>query len=250
MVDLHCHILPRVDDGATSLDESLDMARFCVADGMTHIVATPHCHRFIHLLRNEIVPHVNDLNNELQKAQIPLTVLPGSEIQITDSLEYRREFNAGAFCHLGDSRTFTLLEFNWAKELFPADAAELVGWIRAQGMTPILAHPERHDFFWKDPPRLQALVEAGAWVQVTVDSLLGNHGPSPKVAGENILRQYPEAVLATDAHNMVRCSGMSAGYAWVHEHLGQGRADDLKTRANQVLASIKREDQPLANAVA
>lgn len=237
MTDLHCHILPMIDDGAASLNEALAMARFCATDGITHIFATPHCHKYVHLLRDTILPHVVLLNEQLRSAEIPLTILPGSEIQVTDTTEYRREFEAGMYCHLGDGRDFTLLEFNWSQEQFPSDAAELVSWIRAQNMTPILAHPERHNYFWKDPAKLQALVDAGAWVQVTVDSLLGNHGPSPKVAGEAMLRKYPEAVLATDAHNMGRCSGMSAGYEWVQEHLGPARSDDLRRRAERVLAS-------------
>ena len=239
MIDIHCHILPMIDDGAASLNESLSMARFCATDGITHIFATPHCHKYVHLLRDTILPHVVLLNEQLRSAEIPLTILPGSEIQVTDTTEYRREFDARVYCHLGDRQDFTLLEFNWAREQFPSDAAELVSWIRAQNMTPILAHPERHDYFWKDPTKLQALVDAGAWVQVTVDSLLGNHGPSPKVAGEAILRKYPEAVLATDAHNMGRCSGISAGYAWVKEHLGPARSDDLRNRAERVLASVR-----------
>jgi len=160
---------------------------------------------------------------------------------MTDTTAYRREFEAGLYCHLGDGRAFTLLEFNWAREQFPPDALPLIDWIRAQGMIPILAHPERHDFFWKEPVLLQALVEAGAWVQVTVDSLLGNHGPAPKVSGEAILRAYPDAVLATDAHNIGRCSGLLSGYAWVREHLGQRRADDLRARADQVLARLRAQ---------
>ncbi len=237
MIDLHCHILPMIDDGAASLNEALAMARFCATDGITHIFATPHCHKYVHLLRDTILPHVVLLNEQLKIANIPVTILPGSEIQVTDTIEYRREFEAGVYCHLGDRKDFTLLEFNWACDQFPSDAAELVRWIRAQNMTPILAHPERYDYFWKDPAKLQALVDAGAWVQVTVDSLIGNHGPLPKVAGEAMLRKYPEAVLATDAHNMSRCSGMSAGYAWVREHLGPARSDDLRIRAESVLAS-------------
>jgi protein-tyrosine phosphatase len=238
MVDLHCHILPLIDDGASSLEESLAMARFCVADGIRHVFATPHCHRYVHLLRAEILPRVAELNDALQSANIPLTILPGSEIQLTDTAEYRREFEAGLYCHLGDGRNFTLLEFNWAREQMPAEVATLIRWIRAQGMTPILAHPERHDFFTKEPALLRGFADAGAWVQVTVDSLLGNHGPAPKVAGEAILRSYPDAVLATDAHNLVRCSGLAAGYAWVRKHLSHGRADDLLARANQVLPEV------------
>src|SRR5687768_9900714 len=103
-IDLHCHILPNIDDGPQSVDDSLDMARFCVADGITHIVATPHCHRYVHLLRAQILPAVAAFNERLRAAEIALTILPGSEIQVTNADEYRREFEQGDFCHLGDGR--------------------------------------------------------------------------------------------------------------------------------------------------
>ena len=138
MVDLHCHILPKVDDGPATLDETLTLARFCVADGIKHVVATPHCHRYVHLLRADVLPQVAQLNSELESAAIPLAILPGSEIQVTDATAYRREFEAGLYCHLGDGRAFTLLEFNWAREQFPPDAASLIDWIRDTGHDP---HP-------------------------------------------------------------------------------------------------------------
>jgi protein-tyrosine phosphatase len=240
MLDLHCHILPGVDDGAASLDEALAMARFCVADGITHVVATPHCHRHCRMLRADILPHVARLNEALAEAEIPLAVLPGSEVQVIDSAAYRREFEEGLYCHLGDKSAFTLLEFNWKVENYPPDAAELVAWLRDRGTTPIITHPERYRFFADDLGRLRALVDAGAWLQVTADSLLGNHGPFPQESGESILREYPDCVLATDAHNLRRCSGLSAGYAWVREQLGPDRSDDLRARAEQVLAALTR----------
>src|SRR5688572_22244864 len=89
MLDLHCHILPGVDDGAGTMDEALAMARFYVADGVTHVTATPHCNRVTHLLRDDILPHVARLNRELGRADIPLTVLPGSEIQVVTTESYR-----------------------------------------------------------------------------------------------------------------------------------------------------------------
>jgi protein-tyrosine phosphatase len=248
MLDLHCHILPGVDDGAASLDEALAMARFCVRDGITHIVATPHCHRHCRLLRRDVLPHVARLNEELAKAGVALVVLAGSEIQVTDTTAYRREFEADLYCHLGDGHTFTLLEFSWHGELYPPDAPELVGWLRRQGMTPIVAHPERQRFFADDPRRLRALVGAGAWLQITVDSLLGNHGRDPAASGEELLRAYPDAVLATDAHNLRRCSGLSAGYTWVRERLGVGRAEELRARADQVLATLLGRAEPGAPA--
>jgi protein-tyrosine phosphatase len=238
MLDLHCHILPGVDDGAASLDEALALAQFCVRDGITHVVATPHCHRHCRLLRHDILPHVSRLNEELTQAGVPLIVLLGSEIQVTDAAAYRRDFEAGLYCHLGDGRTFTLLEFNWKAEMYPGDAPELITWLRTQGITPIVAHPERHRFFAEDPGRLRTLVAAGAWLQITVDSLLGNHGRDPEASGEESLRTYPDVVLATDAHNLWRCSGLSIGYTRVAERLGVRRMEDLRMRADQVLASL------------
>ena len=244
MIDLHCHILPGVDDGPTNLQESLKLARFCVADGITVVTATPHCHRLIHLLRADILPHVKAFNQELKSAGIPLTVLPGSEIQVYDSSIYRREFEEDVFCHLGDQRSFTLLEFNWMVSLFPRDAAELIQWIRDKGMTPIVAHPERHDFFRERPDLAQPLVEAGAWLQITVDSLLGNFGPEARAFGEHFLRTYQDVILATDAHNTRRCSGLKAGYRWVDKYIGAARAQDLLERADRVRASLLRESIP------
>ncbi|MEI8017918.1 MAG: CpsB/CapC family capsule biosynthesis tyrosine phosphatase [Schlesneria sp.] len=241
MIDLHCHILPGVDDGPTSLNESLKLARFFVADGITVVTATPHCHSSIHLLRTDILPHVAVYNRELQAAGIPLTVLPGSEIQVFDSTVYRREFEADVFCHLGDCRTYTLLEFSWSEELFPTDSVELIEWIRERHMRPIVAHPERHHFFRERPELLQPLVDAGAWIQITVDSLLGNFGPEAKAFGERFLRTHHQAILASDAHNTKRCSGLSAGYAWVKENLGSDRSRDLFDRAEQVRTSLMSE---------
>ena len=236
MLDLHCHILPGIDDGARSLDEALAMARFCVQDGITHITATPHCHHHIHLLRADILPHVAAFNEELARANIPLTILPGSEVRVTTTAEYRREFDL--FCHLGDGRAFTLLEFAWQEERYPTDAPKLIRWLRGQGMTPIIAHPERQSYFSDDPARLRQLVDEGAWLQVTVDSLLGQHGSLPQSDGEKLLEEYAEIVLSTDAHNLRRCSGLSPGYDWVQRRFGAEKASELRARSDQVLSAL------------
>jgi protein-tyrosine phosphatase len=243
MIDLHCHILPTVDDGAQTLDESLRMARFCVADGITTVVATPHCHRFVHLLRADIVPKVVQLNNDLQKAEIPLTILPGSEIQVVDTKAFRDEYEENVFCHLGDCASYSLIEFNWSFDLFPRDAVGMIEWLIEKDVTPIIAHPERMEYFAKAPEYLESMVSAGAWLQVTVDSLLGNHGQHPREYGEQYLRRFPNSVLATDAHNMKRCSGMAAGYTWVGEQISAERSADLRERADQIEARLCAQAQ-------
>jgi protein-tyrosine phosphatase len=238
MLDLHCHILPAVDDGPATLEEALAVARCQVADGITHVVATPHCHRHIRMLRASVLPAVARFKQALAEAEIPLTILPGSEIQVVDSAVNRQEVEAGLYCHLGDGWAFTLLEFPWDARRYPPDAPELVTWLKGRGMTPLVAHPERYKFFRDEPAKLRALADAGAWFQVTVDSLLGNHGDLAETLGAEIVADYPEVVLSTDTHNTRRCSGLSAGYAWVREHLGSERATDLRSRSDRVLARL------------
>jgi protein-tyrosine phosphatase len=238
MLDLHCHILPALDDGPVDLDEALGVARLCVRDGITHITATPHCHRYLRLFRDDILPRVERFNADLRAAGIPLTVLPGSEIQVTDVLAYRRDYTGGLLCHLGDCAAFSLTEFPWNRSLFPNDAAGLIAWMRDNGTTAIVAHPERHEYFRDEPDRLAVLASAGAWIQVTVDSLLGKHGPAAATAGEQFLAAFPPAVLATDTHNPERCSGLSPGYALVRDRFGEARAADLRERSDHVLRTL------------
>jgi protein-tyrosine phosphatase len=240
MLDIHCHILPDLDDGPRKLDDALTVARLCVRDGIAHITATPHCNREYRLHREHILPHVELFNRVLRSKGIALEVLPGSEIQLFDVDLYRREYEAGLYCHLGDDPAFTLLEFSWQANRYPPDAPEHIRWLLGHGTQPIIAHPERHGYFQKRPDWLSALVEAGAWLQITVDSLLGNNGPEPQEAGWDLLQTYPAAVLATDAHRPKRCSGLSIGYRVVEERLGATRAEDLRKRADSILEHLLR----------
>jgi protein-tyrosine phosphatase len=238
MLDIHYHLLPGVDDGPATLEQSLDLARSSAADGVTHIIATPHCHQHLRLLRADILPHVAKMNEELGKAAIPIAVFPGSEIQLTSIQEYQRDYLAGVYCHLGDDPGYTLLEFPWLDDLYPTGAPEHIRWLRDHGTVPIIAHPERHGYFRDDPNLLRDLVQAGAWIQITVDSLLGNFGVNSQKGAVHLLRTYPDAVLASDSHGANRCSGLSPGYQIVRTVIDETREIELKNKAESILQHI------------
>ena len=239
MIDLHCHILPATDDGPGELEESLELVRLAQDDGITDIVATPHHHRHLRLLRADILPRVASLNFELGRAGLWVRIWPGSEIQLFDAAAYRANYEAQWLCHLGDWPDFSLLEWPWDASQHVANEVEHVRWLLERETQPIVAHPERHAFFRDDLARLDALVEAGAWLQITAGSLLGDHGADPQTAGALMLRRYQPVVLATDSHRLTRRSGLSLAYEWVAHSEGRERADDVQARAESVLTRLK-----------
>ena len=238
MIDIHTHILPNVDDGARSPEESLEMVARMESDGITHIIATPHCTSRAPLFRDQIKERVATLNTLLQEKKLKVVVLPGSEISFFDAADYRANYQAGRFCHLGDKPLYSLLEFPWRNEQVPNGGLEHVEWMIAQGTTPIIAHPERTPYLRENPILLKEMVACGAIIQLTVDSLCGQQSAQSKIMAETILRTFEPVVLASDSHNMGRCSGLSVGYERVARKFGKARAGQLLAHSNAILQNI------------
>lgn len=191
--DLHCHILPWLDDGAADLDDSLAMARQAAADGIGTICATPHIHVDHDVVIGEIEARVAVLNATLEAAGIPVTVVTGGELsapladRLTDA-----ELRAVS---LGGGGHWILVE--------PApgpmdDALEaVVDHLHRRGVRCVIAHPERHAGA-DAAGRLRALVERGCLVQVTSAFLVG-HGAAP------VMLEWAEAglvhLVSSDAHS-------------------------------------------------
>jgi protein-tyrosine phosphatase len=238
MIDIHCHILPAVDDGPRSLNESLAMLSKAENDGITHIVATPHCNQNLHLFRPEIIPQVARLNEQAQKHDLNIMVLPGSEIALYNVALYRHNYSEGRYCHLGDRTEYSLLEFPWQSDRFPKGAIELMPWLREQGTRPIIAHPERTPGLRENRDIIQAFVEAGVWLQITVDSMLGKMNPTARNAARELMQEHEHIVLATDSHSLNRSSGLSIGYATVRDWFGAAREADIRTRTDSILQHL------------
>ncbi len=172
MIDLHSHILRGIDDGARTLEDSLEIARAAVSDGITVIAGTPHVRDDWPTDAGVMEHRVAELRAELQLAGIPLDVRAGGEIAIEWlarlSVEELRRFG------LGGNPRYLLVEtpyYGW-----PLGLEDALFSLRASGIRPVLAHPERNAEVQAQPERLVSLVQSGALVQVTAASVDGRIG--------------------------------------------------------------------------
>jgi len=199
MVDIHCHLLPNVDDGPTEWEESLEMARMAVRDGISISVTTPH---WIQGTKwephpDEIREKVNEFNHKLKDEKIPLTVLPGMEVGISENLP--ELVNSGRVLTLGDSN-YLLLEIPFIS--LPFGIEEVIFKLKTNGIVAVLAHPERNKEIQKNPKRVLELVKAGALVQITAGSCCGYFGEKAQRCVLELAKSGDIHAVASDSHDL------------------------------------------------
>jgi protein-tyrosine phosphatase len=196
LVDIHCHLLPGIDDGAASWDESLAMARMAVADGIRVIIATPHqLGSFPQNRGAAIRTAVEQLQHRLDDEQIPLRVVPGADVRIEPDLVAR--LASGDVLSLGDTGKYVLLELPH-EIFFPLD--RLLDELAADGYVGILSHPERNEGILANPQVLQPLVAKGCLLQITADSLRGTFGARCRQLSETLIQRGLAHFVSSDAH--------------------------------------------------
>lgn len=198
MIDLHSHILPRVDDGAETLKESIEMARAAVEDGITEIVATPH-HKTTRFdnYKSEILPKVNELNEALAKENIPLTVLPGQETRVYG--DFVEDLQNGEILTINEHTNYVLVEF--PHERVPWFSKQLLYDLQMAGYRPIIVHPERNEQLMKEPDLLYEFVSNGAFTQLTAGSLCGHYGKELEKFSYDLIDANLIHLISCDAHN-------------------------------------------------
>jgi protein-tyrosine phosphatase len=196
VVDLHSHVLPGLDDGARSLEESLSLLRAAVAEGVTAIAATPHVRADYPTTADEVEAGVARVRAAAGEAGVAASIATGAELD-AEHLAHLPDGEVVRLSYCGAGR-YALLEFpagHWPRLLEPA-----LERLRALAIVPVLAHPERNPSIQARPESLRALVEDGALVQVTAASLLGHVGRSSQAAARAILKARLAHLLASDAH--------------------------------------------------
>ncbi|MDN6139716.1 MAG: tyrosine protein phosphatase, partial [Tetragenococcus koreensis] len=199
MIDLHCHILPGVDDGADSMETSLAMAKEAVSQGITHILCTPHHNngRYENS-KATVVQAVALLQKELDKQQVDLTLFEGQEVRITGDL--LQEVNDDRILFTDLTNTYVLIEFPTMD--IPAYTEQLFFELRAQERVPVIVHPERNAKFREDPNRLLSYLEMGCLAQLTAPSLVGTFGKSIQKTAQVMVDHNLVQMVASDAHGV------------------------------------------------
>lgn len=198
MIDIHSHILPGLDDGAANLDAALKMAKMAVKDGITAMIATPHCCDGVYdCQKTKILAACDKLNFELYKADIRLQIYPGAEIRLTPELIELLEKDE--LLTLGNRGKTILLEL--PDRFIPKSVVRVVKQVQATGLKVIIAHPERNHTIHMQPEIMAELLYEGATMQFTAGSLVGKFGRPIKLFSEALVKEGKIQYLATDCHN-------------------------------------------------
>jgi protein-tyrosine phosphatase len=216
MIDLHCHLLPGIDDGAPDEATSLEMARIAVADGIRTTACTPHI--YPGLYENDdagIKARVGNLQRRLREEGVELTLTTGADAHLTPELLGR--LKARTAPTLAGGRYFLLEP---PHTVAPPRFAETVFEFITAGFIPVVTHPERLTWIKQHYAVFTALAQSGAWMQVTAGSLNGRFGEGAQYFAEKLLDDGFVHILATDAHSTRRrapllAEGRKAAEKWV-----------------------------------
>ncbi len=202
MIDLHCHLLPGIDDGPETLAEALEMARIAVANGIEEACVTPHMHpgRWDNDLA-KIAAAVDSYRAALAEARIPLMLGFAAEVRLEYDVLPLIEAGRVPFLGTLDGYQVMLLEFPHSH--VPVGADKFVTWLLARSIRPLIAHPERNKDLMRDPARIEPFVKVGCLLQLTADSVAGAFGELSALRAREFLERGWVSVLASDAHDTV-----------------------------------------------
>lgn len=233
MVDLHCHLLPGIDDGSKSMEVSLRLAREATENGVTHALLTPH-HMNGHYVnhKQDVIWKTAEFQEQIKKHGIPLTVFPGQEVRINGNLLAALDKDDILFADT--SNKYLMLEF--PDDDVPYYTNQMIFDLQQRGIVPVIVHPERNTKIMANPDLIYKLLKKGCLSQITASSYVGTFGK--KV--ENFSRQLIEAgqcyVFASDAHDLPkRKYEMQQAFEKLQQEFGIDLAEQYQQNARLII---------------
>lgn len=219
LIDIHSHILPGLDDGAQTMDDSVAMARAAYKDGIRTIVATPHDQNGAYEnTREEILQAVQDLNKELQERDLPIMIIPGQETRIHGDMV--DDITKGRLLPLNETSGYVFVEL--PSDHVPRYTSQLLFDLQVAGYKPVIVHPERNRELIQHPDQLYRFVKNGAYTQVTAASVAGKFGKKIANFTFDMIEANLTHFVASDAHNTTsRAFYMTKAYDAIEKEFGQ-----------------------------
>jgi len=200
MIDIHTHILPAIDDGPTTMTESLEMCRIAVNDGIKKMIATPHVQNGMYDLdANKVLEKIHLLNQLVKQEGLDLVIFPGAEVHLSDRLLDAEILKESSILTLNGGKKYILLEFPF--QWVPPKTEHIIFKLKSMGFTPILPHLERNFKIQRDPSMIRHFAEMGAILQVTAQSITGDFDAAPMKCALWMLKNNLVHVIASDAHS-------------------------------------------------
>lgn len=233
MIDLHSHILPGVDDGAQTLEDSLEMARKAISQGITHLMCTPHHNNGkYNNPADKIIRDVAALQKELDQRGLDLTLLEGQEVRLTELLLTAIQRDEILFTDLDN--TYLLIEFPTNE--IPIYAEQVFYHLLNRGQVPVIVHPERNAVFREEPNRLVSFLEMGTLTQLTAPSIVGVFGNEIQNTARQMLEHNMLYMVASDAHNLRhRTFLMKEAYAEIRKIGGSEMVQAMEQMAKDLV---------------
>ncbi len=242
MIDLHCHMLPGIDDGAPNLEVALAMARAAVKDGIKTTACTPHIYPGLYENSQSLIAKaIADFELELIRHNIPLNLTIGADTHLVPDLLLG--IQQGRIPTLAHSR-FLLLEP--PHHVAPPRFEESVFQLLAAGIVPVITHPERLTWIETHYSKMASLVNAGAWMQITSGSLTGRFGRRPKYWAERMVDERLVHILATDSHHIdKRPPFLAEGRDAAAQRCGEAEARNMvEVRPRAILDDLPKAEIP------
>ncbi len=218
---MHSHILPGLDDGAKTLEESIDMLRLAAESGTSDIVASPHANHEFKFEPEVIAERLGILRDAVNSV---IRIHTGCDFHLSydniqDSLKNPTKYTI-------NHKSYVLVEFS--DLLIPKTTDEVFYQMQAAGMTPIITHPERNMLLQKKLDKLESWAQTGCLLQVTGASFLGRFGKQAKAFADLLLQRGLVHIVASDAHDTkYRPPSLKEAYAYVEKACGPSRAEAL-----------------------
>jgi tyrosine-protein phosphatase YwqE len=217
--DIHSHLIPGIDDGAKSLEDSISLINGFVAFGYHKLITTPHIMGDFYRNTPEIILNGLDIvRNEIIKQNIPIQLEAAAEYYL--DADFEAKLKNEKLLTFGDN--YLLFEISYLNE--PDGLMPAIFEMQMKGYKPVLAHPERYPYFYNKPEIYNEISERGALLQLNINSLSGHYGPGAVKIGDKLLKEGLVSFLGSDCHH----SG--------HQNLMKKVMDESKLRlTNEVL---------------